>query len=118
MGSLHLSLHRILKEVTIESFDTGFPRFNKCSNSKCGIVYPINSEKELENSKLCPSCLTQSQFDHIIQCRNCESIIGFFDAEAVETPNVFYVEHCNLCKSSDEEDDEKILPFMFPHLML
>lgn len=112
-----VSFARFSKEAKIEPIDTGFPRFNKCSNSQCNSVFPINSTGEILNVQLCPSCVAHSQISHIIQCRNCESILGFFEIEDVEVPNVFYVERCKQCKGTTE-DEQKIQPFMFPHLML
>ncbi len=111
-----LGLH-FCKEKKIETIDTAYPRYLVCSYSKCNSVFPISSEKELQITKLCPSCAAHSQVNHIIQCRNCESILDFFEAEDFETPNVFYVERCKECKGT-LEDEQKIQPFMFPNLML
>lgn len=105
------------KEITIEPIDTGFPRFIQCSNSKCNSVFPINTQIEIKQSPLCPSCVGLSQISHIIQCRTCQSILGFFEIEDIEAPNVFYVERCQQCHGTSE-DEQKIQPFMYPHLML
>lgn len=89
-------------------------RFAQCSNSQCNSIFTINP-LEINNDSpiLCPSCNVKMVTEHMIQCKNCQTIIDFLPADPNEEPIVFNAEKCTNC-SGTREDEIFITPLNFP----
>lgn len=107
-----------LKEVYIETSSINSFKFAQCSNSKCRSVFAyITFEEFAAANFLCPVCRHKIKSHHMVQCRNCESIVNLFSLESGEEPIVFYVKKCHHCNGS-LEDEVRIQPFMYPEVYM
>ena len=100
--------------LNIEKKSTSAPKFVKCNNSKCGIIFLLDSRKIAgEEGFLCGSCRPKIDTHHIVQCTNCQSIINFIPSDFMEEPVLYYVKKCSRCTGT-KEDEWRIIPFQFP----
>ncbi len=66
---------------------------------------------------LCPECKSKLSDYHVVQCENCQSIVGFLVPNNYEIPSVYYVKHCSNC-NGNTTDEKKIESYSFPHLFI
>ena len=66
---------------------------------------------------LCPHCRVKIATHHIVQCKNCQSLVNFLTVEEGEEPIVFYVNKCHHCSGSFEEE-RRIHPLNYQELFI
>ncbi|PKL87745.1 MAG: hypothetical protein CVV23_13810 [Ignavibacteriae bacterium HGW-Ignavibacteriae-2] len=105
-------------EVNIETKSTTKQKFARCNNTKCKAIFLFEPREIIsETGLLCPTCRLKMDTHHTVQCKICQSVINFVDADPSEEPVVFYTEKCSLCTGSS--DDEKIIePCYFPEAFI
>ncbi len=87
----------IKEEITLSK------RFTKCVNIKCNSFFILDSKKAISQWGLfCPDCRSKLSVSHIVQCRNCQSIVNIFPVEIREEPTIYYVDKCSKCTRSIE----------------
>ena len=78
-------------------------KFTKCVNIKCNSVFILDSKEAISQLGLfCPRCRNKLCVSHIVQCRNCQSVINIFPVEIREEPTIYYVDKCSKCTRSIE----------------
>ncbi|HOI30386.1 MAG TPA: hypothetical protein PLZ15_11580 [Melioribacteraceae bacterium] len=106
------------EEVDIETSSTIPSKFAQCSNSKCRFVFHFETIEEfVEANFLCPECRHKLTTHHVVQCRNCQTIVNLFAIDEGEEPVIFYVNKCSHCHGSIE-DERRIQPFLYPELYM
>ncbi len=106
------------EEIKIDTISTTQKKFSQCSNSKCRSLYLFESaEKSFEDNFLCPNCREKLLTHHLVQCKNCQSLVNFIRVDEGEEPIVFYVNKCHHCSGSFE-DERRIQPFYNPELFI
>lgn len=99
--------------------DTSSKKFAECDNFECKKMFTV-SDDDIKNSHgylLCPECRSRMSTDHLIQCKNCLSIIRFIEPDIEEIPTHFNVEKCTHC-SGTRDDEKHIFPNDFPKLYI
>ena len=88
--------------------------FTKCTNYKCKSIFPLKlQELSGEGQQFCPKCEAAMLNSHLVQCKNCQTILNFIPKLPNEDDIVFYVDRCSTCSGS--KNDEKMLtPHYFP----
>ncbi len=66
-----------------------------------------------ETGFLCPECREKIDTHHVVQCKNCQSIVNFVMADPSEEPVIFNVDKCSHCNGT-VEDEYKMSPLFFP----
>ncbi len=112
---MNLSLDHINRwEALINKFYDSSKKFTVCSNIKCNLVFHCETHIDGgDDNLLCPACREKMETYHIVQCKNCESIVDFIEAEPSEEPVVFSVEECPHCSKSKKQEAE-LTPLYFP----
>lgn len=113
-----LFLARQSRGINIESNSTVQKKFTQCSNSKCKAIFQYESvEKLIETNFLCDKCIEKISTHHIVQCKNCQSLVNFLPVYEGEEPIVFYVKKCHHCSGS-YEDERRIQPLNFNEIFI
>jgi hypothetical protein len=104
-----ISFNSKLTELLIQDF-----HFTRCTNNKCKAIYPLRLEEAQKDSEqFCPKCKVAMQDSHLVQCKNCQTVLNFIPKFPNEEDIIFYVDKCSSC-SGTLKDEKHLTPNYFP----